>query len=129
MIAYIILFVLFSVLGGVLDAVYCSITSRKYCTGTLIPYFSALYGLGGLLLVFIFTHFQASFWKQVIAGGIAITFLELSASIFCMTCLKRRFWNYSSSRYNFQGHIDLLHTFFWFVISFLMRLIFSSFNT
>lgn len=123
MISYFILFIAFAVIGWAMDSAYRSIEERRWTSGTLVPFFSPIYGFGGLTLVMIFKYLQINFFVQVIVAAIALIVVELLGGLFCAHVLKRRLWDYSDSRYNFQGHIDLLHSFYWLVLSALMRII------
>ncbi|MFH0870309.1 MAG: putative ABC transporter permease [archaeon] len=123
MASYFVLFIAFSIIGGIIDAIYCSIEKRKLTHGTVIPLFSPMYGIGGIILILIFRHLQANFAIQIIVATFVLTMIELLGGLFCVHILKKRVWDYSRSRWNFQGHIDLLHSFYWLMLSALTGII------
>lgn len=118
---YILLFLIFGIAGWALDSAYRSITERKFSTNTYLHFFAISYAIAGTLLVLLFKHTTFSFPTQIILGGIGGTIIELIAGIFCEKILGKRYWNYSENLLNFHGHIDLLHTIYWFALAALVH--------
>lgn len=117
---YLIEFLLFSFLGWLLDSSYRSITEKKlvnagYFKGPLCP----IYGFGGLALLFIFKYFALlPLFPLFILAGISLVVVEYLGGLFAEYFLHLKLWDYSSSRYHLGGHIDLLHSSYWFFLSF-----------
>jgi len=84
---------------------------------------SVIYGLGGIMLLSIYENVQGTALEQILAGGIAITLLELSCGLFCEHILGEKLWDYSKNKANLYGHIDALHTLYWFALAALVRLV------
>ncbi len=124
MLKYIIYFIIFSWAGWIADTIMRSIETKKYSTGTYIPFFGAIYGFGGVILLLLFRYADYPFEIHVILGGIVVTLLELSGGFYCEKVLKKRLWDYSKKKYNYHGHIDAEHTIYWFILAFILRLIF-----
>ena len=125
MIAYIILFIVFSVIGWVIDSAYRSIVDKKWSSGYLVPLFAPIYGFGGLSLVLIFKYVQVHPMIQILLGTIALVIIEFIGGILNLYLLKRRLWDYRKNRYNILGHVDLKHSFYWLILSIIMRIVFG----
>ncbi|MEK6940999.1 MAG: putative ABC transporter permease [Nanoarchaeota archaeon] len=124
---YLLFFIIFGFLGWGIDTIYRSIRLNKYSPGTLIPYFAITFGTGGAALILLFEYAQTSLLNHIILGGILVTLIELISGIISYNLLNKRLWDYSKNKYNFLGHIDLLHTFYWFIMAGILRLMLSMF--
>ena len=122
---YFLNFITFGVLGWGIDTLYRSITERKYHPGTYIPFFSIIYATGGIALITFFRYSTIGIPAEIIIGGTAMTTLELTGGILSTRILKKRLWNYSKNPFNFKGHIDLIHTLYWFMLTAALRLIYA----
>lgn len=117
-------FLFFSFLGWAIDSGYRSYQERKwinagYFQGPVCP----IYGFGALTLIFIFKYFSdLPHLILIFLGTTALILVEFMGGLFSETVLKVKLWDYSSSRFNWRGHIDLLHSFYW-----LISVIFFSF--
>lgn len=127
MIHYIVLFIIFSIIGWFIDSAYRSIIDKKGASRIITYSFfsSPLYGIGGLSLVLLFTYLRTNFIIQILLATIILTFIEFLGGLFYTHIFKRRLWDYSKNRFNFLGHIDLLHSFYWLILSILMRIFLS----
>lgn len=118
---YVIEFLLFSFVGWVIDSGYRSFVDRKwinvgYFRGPLCP----IYGLGGVVLVFIFNSF--SFLSPLIlwlVAAMGMVIVEFIGGVFSEKVLKIKLWDYSDAKWHFAGHIDLLHSLYWLLLAIL----------
>ena len=124
MIKYLILLIIFSVLGWGIDTAYRSMILKKFSSGTHVMFFSPVYAIGGLILVLIYTYLNTHAIIQILVATTVIVLLELSFGIISEKIMKRRYWDYFGSKWNFKGHIDVLHSFYWFLLAALLRMIF-----
>ena len=121
------LFFIGSVLGWVLELLYRNLTQRGkkwvnpgFCTGPYLP----IYGFGLCVLYLLASLEQYSLiadpiWNKVvlfIAMALGMTAIEYAAGIFCLKYLKVRLWDYSEFRWNIQGIICPLFSFFWAIL-------------
>ncbi len=115
---YLLEFLFFSVVGGIIDLIYNQITEGEWSnTGYFQAPFCPIYGVGGVVLVLlyeIFPHF--SLFAITLLGTMAMVLVEYLGGIFTEKILQVRVWNYSSSRFNYQGHIDILHSGYWLLL-------------
>ncbi len=118
---YILEFFIFSFLGWLLDSGYRSITEKKWINaGYFKGPFCPIYGFGGLVLLFVFTYldFVSLPWLFIL-GGISLVLVEYLGGVFVENILHLKLWDYSSSKHHLKGHIDLLHSLYWFLLSIL----------
>lgn len=112
-------FLVFSFVGWIIDSGYRSFLDKKwinagYFKGLVCP----IYGFGGVILLYIFKNFgELPLAMQIILASVAMIMVEYAGGIFSERILKIKLWDYSSSRFHLGGHIDLLHSFFWILLS------------
>ena len=126
MIKYFIIFTAFGIFGAVIDTLYRFIKSKKYTSGTRFGFFSPIYAIGATILAIEFKFIEINPIFQIFIAGVSLTFLELLSGIFCVRIMKKRYWNYSKNKWNYKGHIDALHSFYWILLALLFRIIFPS---
>ena len=113
---YVLIFLVFSVVGWVIDTTYRSIAKGLYSPIRNYP-FSPVYGVGAVVLSIFYTHTPYSYLTSICVATVLMVLVELLGGIFSEKVLKKRLWNYSQNRFNFMGHIDLLHSFFWLMLA------------
>ncbi|RMD58214.1 hypothetical protein D6825_01495 [Candidatus Woesearchaeota archaeon] len=118
---YLAYFITFSFLGWVVDTTYRSLISGHYAPRTYLPFISVVYGIGGTMLLILYKNTNYNLMEHTLIGGISVTILELISGIFCDKVLKRKLWDYSKNAYNLWGHVDVLHTIYWFGLAALLR--------
>ena len=124
MLQYVLLFIGFGLTGWAVDTSYRTYKEGHYSPNTLVPYFSVIYGLGGLLLLLLFKHTQLPVIADVVLGGMLATILEFIGGWFCKHILKRKLWDYSRKPYNYYGYIDAQHATYWIVLTAILRILF-----
>ena len=112
-------FLLFSFIGGILDLLYNFATERKWSnTGYFKAPFCPIYGVGALILIFVFKMFAfLSPFYVIVVGSVAMIALEYVGGIFTERILKLKLWDYSASKFHLHGYIHPLHSFYWLVLA------------
>lgn len=116
-------FVIFSILGLVIETLYCYastgvLESRKgLIWGPLCP----VYGVCGTFLVYMLYKLKCKstvgiFVAGVIIGSISEYFLSYALEAVYGT----RFWNYEYLNFNINGRISLLFSLYWGILSILI---------
>lgn len=124
---YIELFFIFSIFGWMIDTTYRSVLAKKYAPGTLLPFFSPIYGFGAIILALLF--FQTAGTApvvQIVTGWILILFLEFISGTLSLRILRRRLWDYTPAKFDLFGHIDLIHAGLWLLLISVFRLYFNN---
>ena len=119
-------FLLFSVTGWIIDSVYRSLTEKRwinagYFRGPVCP----IYGFGALTILFVFK--SLSFLPSltlILVGTLSLILVEYAGGIFTEKVLRVRLWDYSTSHFHLGGHIDLLHSAYWALLT-IMFFVFS----
>lgn len=76
-----------------------------------------MYGVGGIIVVFLFGHLKNRPVILFFMGMVFMTFFELATSYLCDYVLHRSFWDYSKEFLNFQGRICLRSSLVWGLLS------------
>lgn len=115
-------FVVYSVLGWSLDAAYRSYHAGRFTRGGFTRYpFSPIYGLGALLIVSLHPFISPlPIWAEGLVYAVLLTAYEYMGGVYCVLVFKRRFWNYSRSRWNLHGHTALENAAIWAVLALLL---------
>ncbi len=112
-----ILFALGSSFGWFIEIFVRYYFHRKWVNpGILYGPYLPIYGLGIFILYFL-ADLSLKLTITIILMTSTLTILELLGGIFCEKLLSKRQWDYSHLRFNYLGHISLLHIFFWLFLS------------
>jgi uncharacterized membrane protein len=115
---YVIEFVLFSVIGWLIDSGYRSVVDKKwinagYFKGPICP----IYGFGALALIFFVKYFDfLPVGGMLLLCWLALIVVEYVGGIFSEKVLGLKLWDYSEASYHLGGHIDVLHSFYWGIL-------------
>ena len=116
-------FLIFSILGLIIETVYCYITSgvlesRK---GLIWGPFCPVYGVCGAGLIFILDKLEIKgFAKLFFAGLIIGSIGEYILSYGLEAVYGMRFWNYEYLQYNLNGRISLIFSIYWGILSVIL---------
>ena len=113
---YVVIFLVFSFFGWIIDTTYRSVAEGLYFPGTR-HFFDPVYGLGALVLTLFFSYADFFVPFQILVAGLLLTLVELFAGIFIHKVLGYRLWDYYNNQWNFMGHIDLLHSSYWVLLA------------
>ena len=114
---YLAVFMVGGVFGWVLDTAHRSLVIGYYSSGTLIPFFSLIFGTGTVMLYKLFQYRCIPFLLSITIGTALSVLLELVSGIISRSILNYNLWDYSANPFNFYGIIDLEHAFYWFLIT------------
>ena len=114
----IIEFLFFSFLGWLLDSGYRSYDEKRWVNaGYFRVFICPVYGFGGVILIFLFKFLSfLPLWLMIILGTLAMILVEFLAGLFSEKILRVKLWDYSQSKFNYRGHVDLLHSIFWLLL-------------
>ena len=116
---YIFIFLLFSVVGWLLELFYRTLTTKRFVnpgfmSGCVVP----LYGFGACILniicnLFIKIDFNYNVIIIFILSVILLSILELISGILLEKIFHLRLWDYSDRKYNYKGFICLEFSIIW----------------
>ena len=105
---YAILFFIYSFIGWVVEVFYTRITTKKWVNrGFLIGPICPIYGIGCLLLVFLFDSYRNDYFVLFLSSIFICSLLEYTTSFLLEKIFKARWWDYSHMKYNINGRICL----------------------
>lgn len=123
-------FVLFSISGWVLEALYRSIRYGRpvnpgFFSGPWLP----LYGTAAVALSLLFSLIEGhSIYARAAFYLIFTTGLELITGEFLLRLFKQRFWDYTENFRNFRGHICPSFSLIWVACCFAYELVLHPFS-
>ncbi|MBI5729020.1 MAG: putative ABC transporter permease [Candidatus Magasanikbacteria bacterium] len=124
---YLYIFIFGGFLGWILDTGFRFYADKRYAPGTLIPFFSIIYGVGAVVLDVVFVYTPLPAVLQVLFGAILAVLLELVSGLVMLAVLKRRLWRYRGGRFNYRGLIDLEHSIYWLLLIAAYRVVYHFF--
>lgn len=118
-------FVIFSIIGLLLETIFCYITSgiiesRK---GLLWGPFCPVYGVGAAILIILLNKVDTNnCFKLFIYGFLIGSILEYIMSYVLESIYSIRFWDYTYTGNSINGRICILYSLFWGILSiFLLK--------
>lgn len=115
-------FIIFSILGLIIETVFCYITtgvleSRK---GFIWGPFCPVYGVGATILILLLNRYQNSYLKLFFVGSIAGNIIEYLLSYILESIYGMRFWDYSYLSYSLNGRICFTYSLFWGILAIIL---------
>lgn len=83
--------------------------NRGFLAGPILP----IYGFGALLILFVGLPLACYPLRCALAGGVAATLLEYGTGAMMEAVFHVRYWDYSTARWNLNGHISLMSSAIW----------------
>jgi len=125
MLLYLKIFIVAGLLGWLLDTAYRTLDAKRYTSGTIVPFFSIIYGIVAVELYILFSFWALPVYLHIIIGTLLTILSELVSGLLGFKILKRRVWDYRSSRFHYKGFIDIEHSFYWLILTALCRIFYS----
>lgn len=118
---WLVYFYFYCICGWIFESTYVSVrthklTNRGFMKGPWLP----LYGSGAIIVLLATLPFQQYPVAVYFAGLVAATILEYFTGVAMVKLFKVRYWDYSSQKIQFQGHICLSSSIAWGFLSLLM---------
>ena len=103
-----LLFILYSVLGFIIEVVLNLITKKRFINrGFLIGPYCPIYGVGSLLIIFLLDKYRNDILVLFILITLICSILEYVTSYLMEKIFHIRWWDYSNHKYNINGRICL----------------------
>lgn len=114
LIAYVIIY---SFLGWVLETVYKSIYNKSFVnSGFLIGPLCPIYGFGAAIMYLFLNGFKNNILILFIVSIVILTIWEYLVGVTLEKVFKTKYWDYSNSKFNFQGRICLRTSVIWGIL-------------
>lgn len=116
-------FIIYSFLGWVLESVCKTIWEKKFVnSGFLHGPFCPIYGAGAIIMIVFLSHFKDNILLLFLVAFVVLTIWEYIVGVLLEKLFSTRYWDYSNNRFNFQGRICLLNSFYWGVLGVVFTL-------
>ncbi len=117
---WVVLFLVSSFLGWLLESGYRSIKEHRFIdSGLLSGPFIPIYGAGAVIIETIDISVPDRLtWIEIMACIIFCTMLEFLVHLFYEKVFDLKLWDYSSLFLNIQGRVCLLYSFYWGLLGF-----------
>ncbi len=130
MTVYIIIFLICSFIGWIIDSTYCSIGSHKFIFSGYFKHIPLcpIYGFGGLLIIKTFAQLQnLNPWIVIGLTTLLVILLEYIGGWFCDKILDEKLWDYTNRKGNISGYITFQNCIYWLVLVALVYFLLSPF--
>ena len=113
-------FLIFSILGLIIETLYCYITTGviESRQGLLYGPFCPIYGCGAVIyIIFLNRYKNSSKAKLFFTGALLGSIVEYILSFGMEAIYSNRFWDYSYTKYHLNGRISFTYTIFWGILA------------
>ena len=112
-------FTIFSIIGLIIETIYCYITTGKIESrkGLIIGPFCPIYGLGAATIIAFLDNSNKNKKQLFLRGFFFGSIIEYIISYILEAIYGMRFWEYSYLKYNLNGRICLIYSIFWGILT------------
>lgn len=101
-------FILYSVIGWLCETIFCSVGQRKFVNrGFLNGPICPIYGVGALLVLYLFQGFANNILLLFLASMVATSIVEYITSFLLEKLFHLTLWDYSNRPFNINGRVCL----------------------
>ena len=107
-------FLLYSILGWIVESIYMSICNRKLTNrGFAKGPFCPIYGVGALTVYFVLRPYSSNGFLLFLLGSLLATALELLTGIIMKRIFGEIWWDYHEKPFNYKGILCLESSIAW----------------
>lgn len=107
-------FILYSFLGWVLESICKTIWEKKFVnSGFLNGPFCPIYGAGAIIMLLFLSGSKNNIVLLFFAGFFVLSIWEYIVGWALEKIFHTRYWDYTQNRFNIQGRVCLLNSFYW----------------
>ena len=124
----VVYFVLFSVIGYILEVIYAAVVLGKFVNrGFLGGPWCPIYGFGILIIAIILKPISGSILVTFIGSLIVTTLIEYFSGFILEKIFNQKWWDYSDIPFNLNGYVCLKFSLIWAVgCTFVIKLVFPA---
>ncbi|MGM9879280.1 MAG: putative ABC transporter permease [Bacilli bacterium] len=103
---YFLLFVIYSIIGWILEVIYTFVTDKKFTNrGFLIGPYCPIYGVGAVLVILLLSQYKEHPIGLFVLAIVICSILEYFTSYIMEKLFNTRWWDYSNRKFNINGRI------------------------
>ena len=111
-------FVIYSLLGWLLESTYRTILEKKIInTGFLKGPFCPIYGCGAIIIIIFFSGLEKNILALFLVSIIILSLWEYLVGVFLEKMFKTKYWDYSNHKFNYKGRICLTNSIAWGILA------------
>lgn len=108
---YFYLFLIYSVLGWLIETIYTTVTSKKFVNrGFLLGPYCPIYGTGAMCIIFVLKEYKDDLIILFLVSAVLCSIIEYITSYIMEKLFHARWWDYSLYKFNLNGRICLLNS-------------------
>ena len=105
---YFLLFVIYSVIGWIMEVIYTLVIDKKFTNrGFLVGPYCPIYGVGAVLIIILLSGYKERPIGLFVLAIVICSILEYFTSYIMEKLFKARWWDYSNRKFNINGRICL----------------------
>lgn len=113
-------FVIYSILGWLLESGYRTILERKIInTGFLKGPFCPIYGFGAIIIIIFLSSFKENILALFLVSIVILSLWEYIVGVALEKMFKTKYWDYSKHKFNYKGRICLTNSIAWGILAVL----------
>ncbi len=117
-------FIIYSFLGWVMESILKSYLQKKIInSGFLHGPICPIYGFGAIIMIVFLNKFKDNIVILFLISFVVLTIWEYIVGVLLEKIFHTKYWDYSNNKFNFQGRICLLNSFYWGVLGVLFTLV------
>ena len=106
-------FLVYAFIGWCLESVYKSVLQKKIInSGFLHGPICPIYGYGAMIMYLSLKDVTNNIFVLFFFGLIVLSVFEYIVGLFLEIVFKTKYWDYSNRKFNIQGRVCLLNSFF-----------------
>lgn len=114
-------FIIYSFLGWVMESTFKSLLYKKWInSGFLNGPFIPIYGVGGLVIISLFTPFKDSIFLLFLIGFVGLTAVEYVTGYLMEKIFNTSWWDYTGNFMNINGKVCLENSIYWGILSIIL---------
>lgn len=110
-------FLVYAFIGWCLESVYKSVLQKKIInSGFLHGPICPIYGYGAMIMYLSLKDVTNNIFVLFFFGLIVLSVFEYIVGLFLEIVFKTKYWDYSNRKFNIQGRVCLLNSFYWGIL-------------
>ena len=109
-----IMFIIYSFLGYIVEIINCSLIEKRLVLnrGFFLGPYLPIYGVSCLVMYGILTRYDNDIFTVFVMSAFICTVIEYVTSYILEKVFKARWWDYSNKKFNLEGRVCLINSFY-----------------
>lgn len=113
-------FLIYSFFGWCIESTFKSMCEKRMVnSGFLYGPFCPIYGCGAIIMYIFLDDVSSKPFITFCLGFVVLSVWEYLVGVFLEKVFHRKYWDYSNNKFNLQGRVCLLNSFFWGILGIL----------